>query len=254
MASILTYLNEFSPALTELQKLLAPFFLAYQWLFLKKKNHLVIVVFCTDLVIAIHRSYLQSIWNRGRLWNLKKYKKNESFGKETRNKKKPSTIFTEMWLPCWNWAQIHLEGTKTFWKYWRYFFCLNFNVFCHLTFLISSSSTSRWCLMSSEEEGVWRRSRLFHLKKERAPNTLCLCLCVCVSLCLDPWRRLRLFHFQRREHQILTFRITCSKLISFFLGLDTATSSVTAGLSNRFMKLSEILPGSKALKPAMCGA
>ena len=71
MASILTYLNEFSPALTELQKLLAPFFLAYQWLFLQKKIILLginkIVVFYTNLVVAIHRSYLQSIWNRGRL-------------------------------------------------------------------------------------------------------------------------------------------------------------------------------------------
>ena len=52
---------------------------------------------------------------------------------------------------------------------------------------------------------------------------------------------------------ILTLRITWSKLISFFLGLDTATSSLTVGLSNLFMKLSEILPGSKALKPATCG-
>ena len=52
---------------------------------------------------------------------------------------------------------------------------------------------------------------------------------------------------------ILTLRITWSKLISFFLGLDTATSSLTVGLSNLFMKLSEIRPGSKALKPATCG-
>ena len=50
-----------------------------------------------------------------------------------------------------------------------------------------------------------------------------------------------------------TFRITWSKLMSFFLGLDTGTSSLIgeAGLSNLFMKLSEILPGSNALKPAM---
>ena len=34
-------------------------------------------------------------------------------------------------------------------------------VFCHLTFLISSSSTSRCCLMSSEDEGVWKRWILF---------------------------------------------------------------------------------------------
>ena len=58
------------------------------------------------------------------------------------------------------------------------------------------------------------------------------------------------------EHQCtkLTLRITWSKLINFFLGLDTATSSLAVvGLSNLFMKLSEILPGSNALKPAMCG-
>ena len=49
---------------------------------------------------------------------------------------------------------------------------------------------------------------------------------------------------------ILTLRITWSKLISFFFGLETGTSSLTVGLSNLFMKLSEILPGSNAVKPA----
>ena len=48
---------------------------------------------------------------------------------------------------------------------------------------------------------------------------------------------------------ILTLRITWSKLISFFFGLETGTSSLTVGLSNLFMKLSEILPGSNAVKP-----
>ena len=53
----------------------------------------------------------------------------------------------------------------------------------------------------------------------------------------------------REAWMILTLRITWSKLISFFFGLDTGTSSLTVGLSNLFMKLSEILPGSNAVKP-----
>ena len=65
-----------------------------------------LVVFFTDLVVAVYRSYLQSIWNSGRLWNLKKTFLEKSF-------------FTKIWLPCWNSALIHLEGTKTFWKYWK---------------------------------------------------------------------------------------------------------------------------------------
>ena len=90
---------------------------------------------------------------------------------------------------------------------------------CYLTFLISSNSTSRCCLMSSVDEGVWRRWMS------------------------EIWITLR------EAWMILTLRITWSKLISFFFGLDTGTSSLTVGLSNLFMKLSEILPGSNPLKP-----
>ena len=91
--------------------------------------------------------------------------------------------------------------------------------YCYLTFLISSNSTSRCCLMSSVDEGVWKR-----------------------------WMS-EIWIILREALKILTLRITWSKLISFFFGLDTGTSSLTVGLSNLFMKLSEILPGSNAVKP-----
>ena len=135
---------ESSPALAKLQKLLTPLLLPNQWPLLQTKEiETNLVVFFTDLVVAVYRSYLQSIWNSGRLWNLKKTFLEKSF-------------FTKIWLPCWNSALIHLEGTKTFWKYWKCLYLIFVTCwgFCHLAFLISSSSTSRCCLTSSEDEGV----------------------------------------------------------------------------------------------------
>ena len=94
--------------------------------------------------------------------------------------------------------------------------------FFHLTFLTSSSSISRCCLTSSEDEGVWKDWR---------------------------WQLIESKVFLKIFILVLTLRITWSKLSSFFFGLNTGTSSFTDGLSNLFMKLSEILPGSNPLKP-----